>query len=484
MNSSPDNQTVPIWQGVLYGGAAAICFYLGYEFKGLSFLLIGYLFCLIEISRLATTRQAFYTGLATGFVSVAPQLTCFWTIFGQGAIALWIILAIWVGLFVALVRLCRLRFNLWAALLIPVIWTGLEYFRSELYYLRFSWVNVGYAFSGSLPAPVFHWLGMYGVGLAAAAIAALVSIPRKMPARLMALAPALAICGAMLVLPGSRNSTTSTKQISRAVSVAGVQLEFPTEDEVMVALDKLLKKTPQAALLVLGEYTFDCVIPGRVKDWCKEHQRYLIVGGTEPVGKKNFYDTVFVVGTNGQVVFQQAKSVPIQFFKDGLPAREHGVWESPWGRIGLCVCYDLSYTRVTDRLIQLGAQAIIVPTMDVADWGRRQHELHALVAPVRAAEYGIPIFRLASSGISQVVNADGVEIARAGFPGQREMISGTISLNHTGSRPWDRWFAPFNSVATGCLIIWLCVGKRLHNRQTSHRPNFEGEKYHETSSRL
>ena len=45
--------------------------------------------------------------------------------------------------------------------------------------------------------------------------------------------------------------------------------------------------------------------------------------------------------------------------------------------------------------------------MDVADWGRHQHELHARVAPVRAAEYGIPIFRLASSGISQGVNRPG-----------------------------------------------------------------------------
>ncbi len=29
--------------------------------------------------------------------------------------------------------------------LIPIIWTGLEYFRSELYYLKFSWLNIGYA---------------------------------------------------------------------------------------------------------------------------------------------------------------------------------------------------------------------------------------------------------------------------------------------------------------------------------------------------
>src|SRR5205085_578061 len=123
-------------------------------------------------------------------------------------------------------------------------------------------------------------------------------------------------------------------------------------------------------------------------------------------------------------VFRQGKSVPVQFFKDGLPAKSQRVWESPWGRIGICICYDLSYTRVTDGLIRLGAQAIIVPTMDVVAWGRHQHELHARVAPIRAAEYGVPIFRVGSSGISQLIDASGRTMATAGFPGAGAMLGG------------------------------------------------------------
>ena len=61
---------------------------------------------------------------------------------------------------------------------------------------------------------------------------------------------------------------------------------------------------------------------------------------------------------------------------------------------------ELSYTRVTDWLVKLGAEALVVPTMDVADWGQAQHELHGRIAPARAADYGLPIFGLASSGIS------------------------------------------------------------------------------------
>ena len=169
-----------------------------------------------------------------------------------------------------------------------------------------------------------------------------------------------------------------------------------------------------------------------------------------------------MVGPTGEIVFHQGKSVPIQFFKDGLPAREQRLWESPWGRLGLCVCYDLSYTRVTDELVRSGAQAIIVPTMYVADWGRRQHELHARVAPVRAAEYGVPIFRVASSGISQLVDLSGHEFARAGFPGGGLMLAGEMQLGRHGSRPLDRWLAPACTSITGGICLWLLVIKWLH----------------------
>ena len=187
---------------------------------------------------------------------------------------------------------------------------------------------------------------------------------------------------------------------------------------MLLNLNQLVKKHPEAQLLVLSEYTLDGPVPEKIKDWCRQHERYLIIGGKDPAANSQYYNSVFVIGPTGDILFRQAKSVPIQFFKDGLPAREQKLWDSPWGKIGICICYDLSYTRVTDELVRLGAQAIIVPTMDIADWGRHQHEMHARVAPVRAAEYGIPIFRLASSGISQCVDATGHVLASAPFPGE------------------------------------------------------------------
>jgi len=149
--------------------------------------------------------------------------------------------------------------------------------------------------------------------------------------------------------------------------------------------------------------------------------------------------------------------VPIQFFKDGLPAPEQKVWNSPWGKIGICICYDLSYTRVTDRLVKQGAQLLIVPTMDVEDWGRHQHELHARVAPVRAAEYGIPIFRLASSGISQAVSWEGNVVAKTSFADSLDLLPAQLRLPMRGSLPLDRLLAPVCVGSTAVVLLTLLV---------------------------
>jgi predicted amidohydrolase len=232
-------------------------------------------------------------------------------------------------------------------------------------------------------------------------------------------------------------------------------MEFPPANLIPKMLDKALAKNTNAQLFVLSEYTLDSPVPSLLTNWCREHGRYLVVGGKDFVTSHVYYNTAFVVGTNGEIVFKQAKSVPIQFFDDGLPAPEQKVWNSPWGKIGICICYDLSYTRVTDRLVEQGAQLLIVPTMDVEEWGRHQHELHSRVAPVRAAEYGIPIFRLASSGISQAVSGDGNVVAKTSFGTDGEILSAQLRLPVRGSLPLDRFLAPICTGATGIVTAIL-----------------------------
>ncbi|HET7626597.1 MAG TPA: nitrilase-related carbon-nitrogen hydrolase [Verrucomicrobiae bacterium] len=440
---------------------AAGCFHLAYaptRFNFLKLLIIGYVTCLVQLGKLGSVRRAFYAGLAAGLLCVAPELSCFWTIFNWAAIPLWIVLAFWTGLFTAMTHGILKRFgNAWVLLLIPCVWTGLEYFRSELYYLKFSWLNVGYAFSGWRVVP-FKMLGMYGVGFLAAFCGSLFLI-RNWLYGMVGTAVVFGACAAIAPPPARAEPAK--------LHVAGMQLEFPTERALPMLLDRLLSKHPEADLFVLSEYTLDGPVPDTLKNWCKKNLRFLAVGGKDPAANGNFFNTIFVISPKGEIVFRQAKSVPIQFFKDGLPAPRQSVWNSPWGKIGFCICYDLSYTRVTDRLVKMGAQMLIVPTMDVADWGLHEHQLHARVAPVRAAEYNIPIFRLASSGISQVVTRDGAVVDSAGFPGENEMIAGAFDLNSEGSLPVDRFAAPVCVVISGMLMLALVFPRFGNQRRKS-----------------
>jgi len=450
---------------------AAAAFHGAYASSKTSWLVLFYLFSLLQLAQADTWRQAFYSGLTVGLLIALGRLGFFWNIFSGGAGALWLIYAFWVGLFVALARLCRRRFpRPWAWLLIPFLWIGLEYFRSELYYLRFSWLNPGYTFAGAPWQTPLPQVGVYGMGFVLISVAGVSALVWR-NTRLASLA-VLGLGVAALGFWGFACAAGKPSTPASTVRIAGVQMEFPSDEDVLSRLDELLRKLPQTELIVLSEYTFDGPIPQAIKSWCSKNKRYLVIGGKDPAPNGSFYDTAFVIGPSGEIVFRQGKAVPIQFFKDGLPAPEQKLWDSPWGKIGLCVCYDLSYTRVTDRLVKLGAQALIVPTMDVIDWGQAQHELHARVAPIRAAEYGLPIFRVASSGISQFVDQSGRVIGSAPCPGEGEIISGTLELRGPGRLPLDRWLGPFAAGLTGVSVLWCSVRKgRKIGAETSFCPH-------------
>src|ERR1039457_7626006 len=95
------------WGTFLLGLALVVaCFNAAYssvKFPALGLLIFGYAYFLVRLTDQPTVRRAFYFGLATGFLCVAPQLFFFWHIFNAAAIVLWLVLAFWIGLFAAIV---------------------------------------------------------------------------------------------------------------------------------------------------------------------------------------------------------------------------------------------------------------------------------------------------------------------------------------------------------------------------------------------
>jgi apolipoprotein N-acyltransferase len=464
MNPPPSVPTKPlgIWGGLCWGLLAVASFHLAYLMAACPWSIVIFLYGVFRLAGLGTGRQAFWFGMAVGLAAYSYHLAFFWTLFGPAAIALWCVLSFWLGLFVLVGRACRFRFGpvVWA-LAAPFLWTGLEYFRSELYFLRFSWLNAGYAFSSS---PALHFMsgfGVYGIGfllMAWAAYAA--SVPYLSKIARLAAGVALA---AVSSLPVWLSATVNPAV--KPINIVGVQLEGAGVGQVKSALDAALKKHPQTDLFVLSEYAFFSPVPQSILNWCKEHRRWLVAGGEDPISPPTYYNTVFVVGPDGAIAFQQAKCVPVQFMKDGLPARAQRLWDSPWGKLGLGICYDASYTQVTDELMRQGAQGLIFPTMDNAEWGRAEHTLHARIAPMRAAEYAVPVFRLCSSGISEFVGRNGRVIASAPYPGQDALLCAQMELPPRGRLPLDRPLAEFSVVFAAALMLFLMFDAILSHRR-------------------
>jgi apolipoprotein N-acyltransferase len=433
---------------------AVVSFHLAYAVPGCQWLMVLFLYGLFRLASLASAKQASYFGLAIGFAVYAPHLIFFWKLFGPGAIALWYVLSFWLGLFLLVGRACLIRFSLpvWA-LSAPFLWVGLEYFRSELYYLRFSWLNAGYAFSNSAALPYMAGFGVYGIGFMLMAWAAFLGVAAQLAkGKRIAFGITLAALSTLPIwLPIPEIPDL------KPFNVTGIQLEGSSAGQVKSALDAALKKYPETDLFVLSELTFQGPIPQEILDWCKEHGKFLAAGGKDPMPIHHYCNTVFVAGRDGSIVFHQGKSVPVQFMDDGLAATEQRLWESPWGQVGFAICYDASYTRVMDELIRQGAQALIIPTMDVTEWGQAEHRLHGLIAPMRAAEYLVPVFRLCSSGISQSVNREGKVLATAPYPGQDAMLTAQMELAQPGRMPLDRPLAELGLVLSGMLILFMMV---------------------------
>ena len=115
------------------------------------------------------------------------------------------------------------------------------------------------------------------------------------------------------------------KKVER-VNLVGIQMEFPSEGVLPKVLNQALAKNTNAQIFVLSEYTLNDHpggVPDALKDWCREHQKFLVVGGKQFVTNDVYFNTAFVVGTNGDIVFQQAKRVPIQFFVAGRPSAKN-----------------------------------------------------------------------------------------------------------------------------------------------------------------
>ncbi len=449
---------------ISFGLAVLSGIFLAAAFPPYSYWFLGWIALaplLVSVRRAADVREAANLGAVAGLVFYGFTMRWLVSVFGVTAGAFWCVFALQLALFSALLKKCQ-GFGVyrWVGCA-GILWVGIEYFRSEIWWLECSWLALGYSQGGSEAAiqSVRLW-GVYGLsGILAATSAALSLLPerKRIPSEL-----AVGFA-AMLLFLGQRRVREQEVERGRAIKVALVQSER-FDMNVMADLS-VQGDAKNADLVVWPEYGFNVRPEQRGQYRRLLHQKLgasravAVLGAAEFPEEKgdSMSNYAWVIGSDGSDLGRYDKSHPIPYIEHLLPANpDPRPIDTELGRLGIQICYDLDFEDGARRMTRMGAGILVVPNMDPSEWGETQHKLHSAMAPFRAVESGLWIARSASSGISQII--DPVGVVRASLPyGEEGVLVGTAYVNQGGT-PYTAggWLvAPMCTFASGMLVLWL-----------------------------
>ena len=149
----------------------------------------------------------------------------------------------------------------------------------------------------------------------------------------------------------------------------------------------------------------------------------LVVVGFYQIKGEHAYNTAALIGPDGIIGLHHKMHLPFMIgdrFVDIPEDSSPSVFDTPIGRVGMAICYEVRFPEVTRTLALEGADLIVVP----AAWPEAARILPDIFTTVRAAENFV--FLLASNrndiddgmafmGSSHVIGPDGREIINAGM---------------------------------------------------------------------
>ena len=165
-----------------------------------------------------------------------------------------------------------------------------------------------------------------------------------------------------------------------------------------------------------------------IVDACSETGTHAVVGFIERDGS-SFYNAAMLVGPDGVIGNYRKVHLPFlgvdRFLTPGdKPFR---VFELPFGRIGINICYDASFPEAARALKLLGAELIVLPT----NWPTGAWRTAEFIINTRACENHVNFAAVNRCGVergwefigrSKVVDVNGDTIAEAAREGEEMLI--------------------------------------------------------------
>jgi len=389
---------------------------------------------LLVVPRLNADKTWLY-GTILGLVFYRIGLAWLFKLSGPLGGAIVVDLAILMGLSFRVARLLMDRFGraamLWA---VPMTFVGQELLRSEaLSRYRFAYLGWGYSQSHNLwIAQIASLGGVYFVSFLLVAFS--VSIAYALTVRRALSWVSTVVVGTTVLVLALLTQPSSVSR-SSSLSTACVQAEV-FDDRVYSDLTAQALSAPEKPkFVVLPEHTIATFTTEKhplvrsLASLAHEHGAFICLGvhTRAPQGAGCDYDNVaMLIDPAGKIIARQAKVVPIPFGEDGNPATQQTTVITPQGCLGIYVCYDGTFTDVPRRLVDQGAQFLLAPLMDPAQWPLQQCWQHADMAPFRSIELRRCAVRAASSGVSQIIDETGRLIAQRSREEGAGVIGGRV----------------------------------------------------------
>jgi len=371
------------------------------------------------------------------------------------------------------------------ALVFAALWTLAELVRGS-WFTGFPWGAGGYAHVEGPLAALAPWVGVYGIGAAAALAVALVALHR--PPRI-----AEAVSGIVLIalvfavpnlVPALRDDVRGDKGAAGSLSVALLQGNIPQDEKfipgggIETALSwygeqlrdakASLVVTPETALPLLPQQLPAGYLEA-IKASYSQGSQAAIVG--LPLGGQGTYSNA-VLGFRpgdeqpyayskhhlvpfGEFIplgfrwFIQMMNIPLGDFARGGLAQAPFVWQGQ--RIAPNICYeDLFGDEIGANFRdEATAPTILLNVSNIAWFGDTVAiDEHLSISRMRALEFARPMVRSTNTGATVVIDAQGRvthELPR--------LTRGVLEANVEGRRgltPFARWVAPF-----GLWPLWL-----------------------------
>ncbi|HYX31108.1 MAG TPA: carbon-nitrogen hydrolase family protein [Pyrinomonadaceae bacterium] len=166
-----------------------------------------------------------------------------------------------------------------------------------------------------------------------------------------------------------------------------------------------------------------------IADVCRETNTYAVVGFIEADGEK-YYNAAMLVGPDGVVGNYRKTHMPFigidRFLTPGDRAYE--VFDLPFGKIGVNICYDISFPEPARVLKLMGAELIAL----ITNWPAAAWRSPEFVASARALENHV--FYAATDrvgtergwkfiGRSKVVDCNGDSLGEAGVENEELLVA-------------------------------------------------------------